>query len=69
MKKVFDKTRRDKLIVRTNPLNENRKAQWGSMTIYLMLKHFTLWEVWRADKKINKKVPGWELFYLPPIFS
>ena len=54
MKKVFDKTRRDKLIVRTNPLNENRKAQWGSMTIYLMLKHFTLWEVWRADKKINK---------------
>lgn len=55
MKTVFDKTTRDELIGRINTLNENSEAQWGSMTIYQMLKHCTLWEAWIADKKINKQ--------------
>jgi hypothetical protein len=44
MKTIFDKTTSDELIARINMLDENSKPQWGSMTVYQMLKHCTLWE-------------------------
>src|ERR1700754_4968672 len=44
MKTIFDHTTRDELISRINMLNDESKAQWGSMNIYQMVKHCRLWE-------------------------
>ena len=51
MKSVFDKTTRDELISRINSVNEQTKPQWGTMNLYQMLKHCTLWEEMLLGKK------------------
>ena len=60
MKTVLDKATRDELIARINTLNENSKAQWGTMNVYQMLKHNTLWEEWVLGKRVYKRqLPGY----------
>ncbi len=44
MKTIFDESTSNELIARIGMLNENSRAQWGSMTVYQMLKHCVLWE-------------------------
>jgi hypothetical protein len=59
MKTIFDKTTSDELIARINKLDENSKPQWGSMTVYQMLKHNTLWEDLISGKtKFKRNFPG-----------
>jgi len=55
MKTVYDKATRDELIARIKTLNGNSKAQWGTMTIYQMLKHCTLWEEMITGKTTYKR--------------
>jgi hypothetical protein len=59
MKSIFDKTTREVLINRINALNENSQAQWGSMNVYQMLKHCTLWEeMILRNKKYKRQFIG-----------
>ncbi|HTL07010.1 MAG TPA: DUF1569 domain-containing protein [Chitinophagaceae bacterium] len=44
MKTIFDKATNDAILTRISRLNNNSVAVWGSMTLYQMLKHCTLWE-------------------------
>jgi len=46
MKTIFDKATRAELIGRINTLDETRTARWGTMNVYQMLRHCTLWEAW-----------------------
>jgi hypothetical protein len=55
MKTIFDKTTREELINRINTLNENSTRQWGTMNIYQMLKHSTLYEEMLIGKKKFKR--------------
>jgi hypothetical protein len=50
MKTIFDKSTRDKLIVRINVLNHDSKAQWGKMNVCQMTKHMNIWNEWVLGK-------------------
>jgi len=43
MRTIFDTATRKELIQRIAALDERSTAQWGTMTIYQMVKHNTLW--------------------------
>src|ERR1700761_1441608 len=55
MKTIFDKSTRDEVIARVNTLNENSKAQWGTMTAYQMIKHCAMWEEMLLGKTMYKQ--------------
>jgi len=44
MKTIFDQSTRDEMIRRIVCLGADSKAIWGSMTVFQMLRHCTLWE-------------------------
>lgn len=44
MKSIFDKTAMEELIHRINTLDPNRKAKWGKMNSWQMVKHCVLSE-------------------------
>ncbi len=44
MKTIFDKSTREEISSRINSLNEKSVAQWGTMNVYQMIKHCTLWD-------------------------
>lgn len=46
MKTIFDHITRKQLINRIEQINEDKKAEWGKMTIFQMLKHNTYWNGW-----------------------
>lgn len=56
MQTIFDKTTRDELIRRIDLLNENSKAEWGTMNVYQMLRHCTRWEEMMKGKVKFKRV-------------
>ena len=55
MKSIFDKTTREELINRINPLNENSTAVWGKMNVSQMLKHCSQWDEMALGKKKYKQ--------------
>ena len=55
MKTIFDETTREEIIARINALNDNKKAVWGTMNVYQMAKHCTLWEEMIQDAKTYKR--------------
>lgn len=50
MKTIFDETTRAELIARIRTVDETRTRQWGSMNVYQMLRHCTLWDAWVQGK-------------------
>lgn len=46
MKTIFDKHIREALINRIEHINDDKKAAWGKMNVFQMLKHNTYWNVW-----------------------
>ncbi|NNE78253.1 MAG: DUF1569 domain-containing protein [Pricia sp.] len=50
MKSIFDRTTRDELISRIYTLNENSKAQFGTMNVAQMMRHCILYEEWILGK-------------------
>jgi hypothetical protein len=56
-KTVFDPATRAELIKRIGALHTAGTRQWGSMTLYQMLKHCTLWDEMAHGKKRFKRVP------------
>jgi hypothetical protein len=50
MKTIFDQVTRAELIARIHTLDESRRAQWGRMNVYQMLRHCTLWDAWIQGK-------------------
>ncbi|MBS1655302.1 MAG: DUF1569 domain-containing protein [Bacteroidetes bacterium] len=56
MKSVLDKNTRDELIARVNKLTKDNQPQWGSMTVYQMLKHCCLAEELYLGKRTYKRV-------------
>ena len=60
MKSVYDAAVRHELIARIRLLTEKNAAQWGTMTVFQMLKHCTLWEEMVLNGKKYKRVfVGW----------
>lgn len=55
MKTVLNKAVRDELISRINLLDDSSNAQWGTMTVYQMLKHCCLCEELYLGKKTYKR--------------
>jgi hypothetical protein len=47
MKTIFDRATQAEVIGRINTLDETRTARWGTMNVYQMLRHCTLWEAWK----------------------
>ena len=56
MNTIFDKTTREQLLKRIQLLNENSRAQWGSMTVYQMLQHCILADEMYLGNKQYKRV-------------
>ena len=50
MKTIFDETTREELIHRINSLNKSSTRQWGTMTLFQMMKHCTFWDEWIQGK-------------------
>ncbi|SFC55914.1 Protein of unknown function [Flagellimonas taeanensis] len=46
MKNIHDPVVREQLIERIEQLDGNKKAQWGKMTVFQMLRHNTYWNGW-----------------------
>lgn len=46
MKNIHDPVVREQLIERIEQLDKDKKAQWGKMTVFQMLKHNTYWNGW-----------------------
>jgi hypothetical protein len=69
MKTIFDEETTAELIARINMLDENSKPQWGSMTVYQMLKHCTLWEDLISGKTKFKRVFLGRIFGKPVLKS
>lgn len=55
MKSIFDESTRNELLERIKLLDENSKAQWGTMNIYQMLKHCNLCEEMYLGKTAYKR--------------
>ncbi|CAN5806082.1 hypothetical protein BH11BAC7_BH11BAC7_12690 [soil metagenome] len=59
MKTIFDKPTREALVARINLLNEKSAAQWGTMNVYQVIKHCTLWdEMMLGDTKQKQAFIG-----------
>ena len=56
MKTIFDKKTSNELIARISMLDENSRPQWGSMTVYQMLRHCVLWEDLISGKTKYKRI-------------
>jgi len=50
MTTIFNKDTREQLIARIEQVNENKKAEWGKMNVFQMLKHNTYWNDWILGK-------------------
>ena len=50
MKTIFDKENRKQLINRIEQITEDKKAKWGKMNVFQMLKHNTYWNRWILGK-------------------
>ncbi|WP_239057494.1 DUF1569 domain-containing protein [Muricauda sp. TY007] len=46
MKNIHDPVVREQLIERIEKIDGDKKAQWGKMTVFQMLKHNTYWNGW-----------------------
>lgn len=46
MKTIFDKSIREQLISRIEQIDEHKKAAWGKMNVFQMLRHNTYWNGW-----------------------
>ncbi len=46
MKTIFDQEVRDELQARIQMLSPDRKANWGKMNVYQMIKHCNIWSEW-----------------------
>ncbi len=55
MKTIFDQQTRAELVSRINKLDESSKPKWGSMTVYQMIKHCTLWEEMLLGRTLYKQ--------------
>ncbi|MEP7264886.1 MAG: DUF1569 domain-containing protein [Bacteroidota bacterium] len=62
MKTIFDKATREELIARISLLNEINNAQWGSMSVFQMIKHCSLWEEMMLGRKKYKRAFAGYLF-------
>jgi len=51
MKTIFDKNIREQLISRIEQINEDKKAEWGKMNVFQMLRHNTYWNGWILGTK------------------
>lgn len=61
MKTIFDKSTRTELIERVGKINESKKAEWGKMNVFQMLKHNTYWNGWilgKDDHTYKQAFPG-----------
>lgn len=56
MKTVFDQSTRDELVSRISMIDSTSKASWGSMTVYQMLMHCSLWEEMILQNKRYRRV-------------
>jgi hypothetical protein len=60
MKTILDQATRDEIIGRINTLDEKSTALWGTMDVYQMAKHCTLWEEMILENKQYKQTwIGW----------
>ncbi len=50
MKNIFDKSLQEQLFERIEQLSLNDRAQWGSMNVYQMTAHMTIWNRWVLNK-------------------
>jgi len=55
MKNLFDKETRAELIDRINRLDKDTTAQWGTMTVYQMIKHCAKWDDMLLGKTLYKQ--------------
>ncbi len=46
MNTIFDKNTREDLMSRIEQINEDKKAKWGKMNVFQMLRHNTYWNGW-----------------------
>jgi len=50
MKTIFDKNIREQLISRIDQITIDKKANWGKMNVFQMVKHNTYWNGWILGK-------------------
>ena len=55
MKSIFDTNSREALIQRIKTLKDSNKRQWGTMSVYQMVKHCRLWEEMMLGKTVYKR--------------
>jgi hypothetical protein len=59
MQSIFDKIKRDELIMRIHTLSEKSKAQWGKMNVYEMVKHCVICEeYYLGSGKLKRSLRG-----------
>lgn len=62
MKSVFDKNAREELIGRIQTLDERKRAYWGKMNVYQMLRHCILCEELYLGRRKHKRAFMGRLF-------